>query len=803
MSYNNFHIFVNYILLVLSNGCFMETINADTINEDLRYCLNSTDRYSGTCKRLSTCLKRPKAAPESVHTFRRYNCQCDNQCSVYRDCCEDASYNIQDSMLVNSSESIQEPYFKRYMSCRKITGIMSFNLTVNIVDRCPAEWLTLPEKQMCEMPLANSSLVSRTPVTNKAGILFQNMYCAMCHSIEEIVFWNVNANCRKDDRSKFENARTGLLENAFIDYISNVSFCDISFDPPSDEFGVRFCKPMISSCASSWISNVNVCTQKLCEDNTSGISLVYEPQKGIIYKNKHCAKCNHETDYSCTDRITRVITPNTLFPGLVPLNLLIDFNNHKLTGYKFNRRRKKSRLFTQNIRSCPYKQVYDPNTATCINIFCQSGGLNFDGKCKTSNKTETKLAKFESLSNNSTSDTSHGCVYVVIPDSKFIDDNHTLITSPSYNGGEYIKQNYIKLSNGSVAICTNFSRNYTVQMLGSNEEPLMDVDHIQWKISIIGQLLSIAGLSILLIIYSILPPLRNLAGKNLMSLAASLLAAQTIFIAGVDKTTIYAACISISVAIHYTFLASFFWMNIMSFDIWHTFSKCSRSSDNIQSKFKLFVKYSVYGWVSPLIIVIVGVATNYLLPKENNLRPGFGENICWFRNKWAFVIFFELPIALIVFSNLLFYFFTIYSIHKVSQNTKTATGKSPNMCRFILYIKICLIMGLTWIFAFIAKLTNQSVWWYVFIVCNSYQGIFICLSFVLTKKVLRLLKVRWYKIYQCVRYDAVNQDEQHQTDKSTKITNMSLSHSHDWHRRISRDKMGLQVVNNQYVVIKH
>ena len=62
--------------------------------------------------------------------------------------------------------------------------------------------------------------------------------------------------------------------------------------------------------------------------------------------------------------------------------------------------------------------------------------------------------------------------------------------------------------------------------------------------------------------------------------------------------------------------------------------------------------------------------------------------------------------------------------------------------RLVLYTKLSTIVGLTWVSGFIATATKFEVLWYIFIVLNASQGIFIFVSFALSKKVLRLLKER-------------------------------------------------------------
>ena len=55
--------------------------------------------------------------------------------------------------------------------------------------------------------------------------------------------------------------------------------------------------------------------------------------------------------------------------------------------------------------------------------------------------------------------------------------------------------------------------------------------------------------------------------------------------------------------------------------------------------------------------------------------------------------------------------------------------------RFLLYIKLGVIQGLTWTTGFLAAFTGLPACWYFFTILNGLQGTFIFLSFDLKKKV--------------------------------------------------------------------
>jgi len=74
-----------------------------------------------------------------------------------------------------------------------------------------------------------------------------------------------------------------------------------------------------------------------------------------------------------------------------------------------------------------------------------------------------------------------------------------------------------------------------------------------------------------------------------------------------------------------------------------------------------------------------------------------------------------------------------------SSDSTAKKNNHNNTVRFVLYIKLALIMGMGWLFAFIASVNRLQVLWYPFIFFNGLQGLFIFVAFSLKKKIYRLL----------------------------------------------------------------
>ena len=254
--------------------------------------------------------------------------------------------------------------------------------------------------------------------------------------------------------------------------------------------------------------------------------------------------------------------------------------------------------------------------------------------------------------------------------------------------------------------------------------------YLQSFISFVGLLVSMMALLIMFVMYCAYKQLRTVAGLSAMSLAFALFIAQGLFLFGMPRTDLHNVCLSLGALMHYFFLAAFFWLNVMSFDIYRTFSDSYEgSSSGCGSRFAC---YFFYAWMTPACIVGVALSLDFFQYAGDIYQPHYAEHICWIVRRYALLFLFALPLAILLAVNIIIYIISL--LKSITSNKEKGRG------RLLLYIQLSFVMGLTWIFAFIATLTDMWVFWYVFIAFNSFQGIFICFAFVCNKKVFRIIK---------------------------------------------------------------
>ncbi len=671
------------------------------------------------CAPRDTC-NRTFHETNNVLNLMHSNCHCDDECLMFGDCCRDKL-----AELTSGSTYPLRTLEDGSHQCRWLPHVYSTGLRITSVIKCPSTWENRHEKELCDNADEHASVnhLAKWPVSDSAGIVYKNVYCALCHGRLDYQFWHGNMTCE---------VPMNATSRQYARYLQNGTCVLQAYMPPTEVWlkeTARLCKRIVKTCRQTWSDG---CVRDLCEGPASVVSYVYNTKKRKGYKNKYCAHCNGVTPrhLSCEDLyLFRPIKTDPPKPTFYPLNILFDVQSGTPSAtYRVGT--KAGDLYNETVveyAGCNEGQVYDPFASTCRVVRCPEGSVNVNGSCVTRTTNGSQ----------STND----CAWVPLNQSEYLlfeNGDLYLNTSDNTVGPEF----YGWSPNGDLLLCTNYSQYYNRSRIYEAPQPILKFSNAQTIVSVTGQTLSIIALILHLVVYSLFPQLQNLAGKNLMSLATSLLLAQLFFLFGVGRSENYSACAAVAVVIHYTFLASFIWMAVMAFDIWQTFSK-SVALASSDSHWKRFGVYSAVAWLTPLFVIGMALCTNFLGPEGSPARPEYGEGVCWIANRSALFLYFALPVALVLIINSSFFIATTISICKVQENTKAVTKKSSDKNRLVLYVKLCAIMGLTWIFAFIAAAADSEVCWYIFLIFNSLQGVFIFCAFALTQKVLALLRERF------------------------------------------------------------
>lgn len=730
------------------------------------------------CAKSSLCSDPMEAKSKVLPKWEDSNCRCDDACTMFGDCCLNAkTYDPEQARIA-----------AHHWKCIGLEGFGPYGQYM--LTTCPATWSDPEIRASCERgQISGEDYRSTTPrdplamlpvTSRKTTFTYQNYYCAVCNEDEDgIIFWIPSVECPTLQQSNtlanvsnnfvWSNLQYDQQAESWGIYLNNLtnlpsqstdsSFaqCHVLVKMPDEVADmVRQCRPWVDDCPPDYN---NVTIRNACHSYTA---TVYGSGSPInAYRNVHCALCNGEELklLSCQGQLKY----RNVIPGVFSFAFLFDINENS------------GQLVGTTWRCTVKGEIYDPFFKKCRQLVCFGPQFKVHrGRCvltetvtsstqsttTTSNQLPSTVAvtKFQSahFTTLSSSLGKNGGKDVLVTTGY---STSTQITStrganptdcprfnitktPYYifkNGSIYIEaygqlftpDDYITAADGSVLICIPFSvdqANYLYRRKFSSALAYI-------TLACLG--VSLTCISFHLVAFVLVPPLRNLSGKNLASLCVSLVAAYLTFILSQFDTAMpRRACTSIAVILYYSFLASFFWMNCIAFDVWRTL-RMATSELRVSSgqQWHKFVAYSAYSWFGPAIVVAISIIVENSSTVPTMFRPLFGQVTCWFGSRRALLIFFVAPVLTIVVLNAFMFACSACIIVGTTQSSPIHQPRSKSKRNFKLYLRLALIMGLSWIFGIVAGQVDIEPLWYVFVLLNALQGLFIFLSFTCTEKV--------------------------------------------------------------------
>ncbi|XP_028981831.1 G-protein coupled receptor Mth2 [Diachasma alloeum] len=285
----------------------------------------------------------------------------------------------------------------------------------------------------------------------------------------------------------------------------------------------------------------------------------------------------------------------------------------------------------------------------------------------------------------------------------------------------------------------------------------------------ISLVMSMPFLAATFLVYAFLPELRNIHGMTLMPYVASMfwgyMGLVVVQFGGASPWHHTGFCIFSAFIIHFSFLSSFFWLNVMCFDIWWTFGRKAGQVVEQNGGFralqgsvkqrerKKFIIYSVYAWGSASLITGVCLIMDFVpnIP-DSYIKPRFGETRCWFPDEISKAVYFYGPMGVTVVCNIFLFISTALKILQHKRDTATqlkgidSRRHDDNKQWFNLYLKLFIVMGINWSMEIISWLLNKDTpqyVWYLTDLANTLQGVIIFIIFVWKDKIRRLLMKRF------------------------------------------------------------
>lgn len=711
-------------------------------------------------------------------------CHCDSDCWKRRDCCLNAwspSLEIDDfdvdvdsrptsvDLLISNDRLTCQPVVIRHeFTSFKVTSLFAmvaqcFNGSVGnrgmSSKQCEDRTATIEQDPLMHVPVTSH-------VTN---ITYRNLFCAICNEdVINVSFWKVSLSCRNqitirnvtDALQHFLNEERKSKCNLEMKPITGINRQNMlpvhrCMKPPATT-PVDDC-PMVTDCATQWQSESEAALDVTRRTKVSWLCrTIYAPiyLKKKSYKNIYCAICNNAIQSNSTEHKPKCYKPKHSFmskcPPICPplssirtksFTLLMDVD---LRG---------GGLMVGTVERCPAAHVYDVFHEDCRVIVCGKGYEYKDGICVRTFK-EPLLAKrlVTTISNGSSGNAQSqnaACLRIRYQAEEVeLDANWTLIirgTGQKFLQGEY---EWESDTQAAALVCTDLTNTYVTKF------PEFAFEYV----TIGGSILSVMALFLKMAIFACLPETRNFPDRIVFCLSLSLFVAQLLFATTVTNTDgrWKVMCLTTAVLMHYFFLSAFAWMNVLAFDVWRTFST-TEATMHITSKRRSFLRYSAYAWGAPLGLVLTSVILDYteILDTDSPYRPYYGLVVCWISGRLALTYVFVIPIGLLIAANTALFSCTAWNIrsssrqasmvqtakHFVNQKVPNHSNKNQHL-QFFLYVKLGMVMGLTWISGFVAIFARISFIWYVFTLLNTLQGIYVFMAFTPYRKMRRI----WHRM---------------------------------------------------------
>ncbi|KAK7871716.1 hypothetical protein R5R35_014003 [Gryllus longicercus] len=262
-----------------------------------------------------------------------------------------------------------------------------------------------------------------------------------------------------------------------------------------------------------------------------------------------------------------------------------------------------------------------------------------------------------------------------------------------------------------------------------------------------------------LLTHALLPELRRSAhAKALMCHCGALAVAFAALSAGhVLRVAAEPFCSASAFMVQYFFLATFFWLNVMCFDLAWTFGRLSAQPPSAEGQRRRFLGYSLYAWGSPALITAATLALQYAAPQHLPLLPHIGARRCWIDTKTAELLYYYLPVLLLLVADVALFAFTVIRIQREHRHTAllrtgssshaTRGGRAPHsqgprrrMLRVL--SRLFCVMGVSWVTEVIAWTVDSQAFpfWYVTDPINFLRGLLIFVFFC-----WKPLRVRWQR----------------------------------------------------------
>ena len=671
-------------------------------------------------------------------------CSCDSACVVYDDCCWD--FQQQCPELHERAVDIRNAFdvmpssicFSMYVDTHP-----SGNENVLLINSC--EGTTCDHPKLIGVPDPHTQV----PVQDlDTGIFYINFNCALCNGARRLQAIGVHLNYRTDVNAPHSYSigeTTTTAPPAFSTADEVVEAMPlrlvISYSFPGTQ--ARRCLPSVVDQCSETCDNRDLID--LCR--TGGQSYTSGSLGQPTYRNIYCALCNfrqleqlHCSNYFTTDE------SQSGDPITFSLSFLFDLQE----------------LESPSVNSISLHCMMDgaelPEGVVCGETVCPRGYTLHDDTCRANYVSAEMSADSQPVVNGTyLSDPQFvsPCKGARLPESAFTIENGSLVLTSNghvYNEGEYI------MENASAVLCLNSKHtDFSAQSaLGITTIILCSI--------------SLLGLICRLVLQPFRPQYKTFPGRMQFNLVLALALAIALLLLSPLASDVDKLCFTLAVLKYFAFLASFVWMTCVAGDTCWALRR-SLACRNPQKGPNL-LRYLLIGWFLPSIITIILLSID-LSKADTSLAPQFGGRGCWITRKLPLVLFFFVPFFISVILNIVLFMLTVRFLKSAFQESNVIRKSKDSQHPWRVYVKLFIIMGLTWLVGCVAIWVNSIVAWFLFVILNASQGIFIFLAFVVKFSKLKTM-------CSCFKHEPVSvPGKRSSSDHTAPTQTTKLHHEHE------------------------
>ncbi|CAH2045432.1 unnamed protein product, partial [Iphiclides podalirius] len=275
------------------------------------------------------------------------------------------------------------------------------------------------------------------------------------------------------------------------------------------------------------------------------------------------------------------------------------------------------------------------------------------------------------------------------------------------------------------------------------------------KVMAYCMIVSVVFLKLTAIIYIILPEVRDLHGKSVINFCISL-ALGLLCLAIMNLISSYSdmnLCAARGFLTYFFLIVSFFWTNAISIQI----LRCMRRPFIIDYGWREFAWYALYAWGMGALITIAMAIVNF--HPGDHPKPGIGLNHCWFFDKKQQWYYMYSVMTILITANICIF---VYTSILLWRHSFASSHIKALKYKFVMTIRLFIIMGVPWIFEMIGSLMEESIIWVIMDFVNILQGPLVFLLLVVfRRRVVKALHRRGF--LECIsdrveKYLAVGDD---------------------------------------------